>query len=220
VPGALLAFLAILLALLAAAALASRRSFVAPAFLQARDIRRSSKPLLFLDIEGVIAVRRPSGALPPGEWHQFGFLQAYVPEYAAERIRALASRYEIIWATVWEHRANRYFSPLLGLEDDLPVLRLRSNGNGNGASSDSTLETIDEAAGRRPVAWVHDDVTAAHERWASERRAPTLLVQTDPYAGISETDVRRLLEWADEAEFAKGARAGHGRRSARTLARS
>jgi hypothetical protein len=217
-PGALLALLAILLALAAAIALASRKGIVVPAFLQGGGVRRSSKPVLFLGIEGVIAVRQRPGASPTGELHRFGYLKAHVPEHVPERVRTLASRYEIVWATVWGNRANRYFSPLLGLEDDLPVLSFRSNGRS--ASVAEQIDAVDEVAGRGPIAWVLDNSTSRHERWASSRRAPTLLVETDPSAGISEAVVTRLIEWADALEPASAGRFARGRRTSDALAGS
>jgi Swiss Army Knife RNA repair-like protein len=193
-PGVLRSFLAVLLALLGGVALATRRSYVAPVFL-ARGLEGSGKPLLFLDVDGVILVRPAHGSLPPGDWHQLGSLDAYVSEQAGELVRALASRYEIVWATGWAKGANTYFRQLLGLEADLPVL-----GFGPGGTAESSawkIREINRAAGRRPIAWMDDNVGDRQVRWARARRAPTLLLQTNGDTGISKRDVRRLLSWAD-----------------------
>jgi hypothetical protein len=40
------------------------------------------------------------------------------PSWLAE----LSTRYELAWATTWETLANTYLAPLLGLDDDLPVV--------------------------------------------------------------------------------------------------
>ena len=193
-PRWLLAFLTILLALLAAAALAARRGAL-PVFAARALNPTSDRPLLFLDVDGVIALKLLPGLLPAGKWHEFGLVRAYVSWRAAERVCALATRYEIVWATGWEQGANRHFRPLPGVEHDLHVLEFGLDASSG--SSDWKIKEISRTAGRRPAAWVDDGLEARHKRWARSRSAPTLLVQTDPHAGISEDQVKLLLEWAD-----------------------
>jgi hypothetical protein len=158
------------------------------------DTRRE-KPLLFLDVDGVISLQLVPGSVPPGHWHDFGMVHAYVAEHAGEHIRALQSRYEIVWATGWEQGANRYFRPLLGLDADLHVLEFGLDAASG--PSDWKIKEIDRAGGARPVAWVDDGIVRRHERWAHSRHAPTLLVKTDPYSGISGDQVEQLIDWAD-----------------------
>jgi hypothetical protein len=193
--GWLLAFLAILLALVAATAAAGRKGYL-PALAPTRRFEPASdKPLLFLDVDGVISLRLLPGVMPRGEWHHFGLVQAYVSEHAGEHIRALQRRFEIVWATGWEQGANRYFRPMLGLEEDLHVLEFGLDAASG--PSDWKIKEISRAGGGRPVAWVDDGIVRRHERWARSRKAPTMLVKTDPYEGISGDEVARLIEWAD-----------------------
>ena len=211
VPDALLAFLAVLLALAGAGALASREGYL-PVVFPPRNFEPSGKPLLFLDVDGVVSAQPVPGSAPPGHEHQLGF----VPEGAGERIRALSSRYEIIWATGWGQDANTYFGPLLGLEADFPVLAF-GHGATSGAtslSSDWKIKAVDRTAGAHAVAWVDDNISRRQERWARRRRMPTRLVRTNPYTGISDDDVRLLLEWADELEAKDDGRSTRTRRTA------
>jgi len=176
VADALLAFLAVLLALAGAVALATREGYL-PVVFPARTFEPSRKPLLFLDVDGVISLTPLRGAAPPGHWHQVGFAQAYVSEGAGERIRALASRYEIIWATGWGQGANTHFGPLLGLEADFPVLAFGHDAmsGATSLSADWKIKAVDWTAGAHAVAWVDDNISRRQERWARRRRMPTLL---------------------------------------------
>jgi hypothetical protein len=191
----LLAFLTILLALLAATALAMRRRSVAAVFPARGPNATSDKPLLFLDVDGVIDLKLLPASLPGGKWHHLGLVQAHLAEHAAEHVRALATRYDIVWATGWEQGGSRRFRPLRGLEHDLHVLQF-----GLDAASGSShwkVEEIDRAGGKRAVAWLADRIEARDRKWARRRSAPTLLVQNDPDRGITDYEVARLIEWAD-----------------------
>jgi hypothetical protein len=60
------------------------------------------------------------------------------------------------------------------------------------------LDAITEYAADRPLAWVDDSLTEDCHAWASERQAPTLLVQTQSDVGLRDEHVDELLAWADE----------------------
>jgi hypothetical protein len=51
-------------------------------------------------------------------------------------------------------------------------------------------------AAHRAAAWVDDMLTTAVHEWAAARKAPTLLVDVDSAAGLTRTNVDRLLAWA------------------------
>jgi hypothetical protein len=60
------------------------------------------------------------------------------------------------------------------------------------------LAAIEEHAGTRPAAWIDDSLDEQCRAWARARakRAPTLLVETDPAAGLTDDRVDQLLAWA------------------------
>jgi hypothetical protein len=58
------------------------------------------------------------------------------------------------------------------------------------------LEAIDEYAADRPAAWIDDSLDERCTTWADGRSAPTLLIETDPAAGITDQHVEQLLGWA------------------------
>jgi hypothetical protein len=62
---------------------------------------------------------------------------------------------------------------------------------------------IDAYAGDRPAAWIDDNIDDSGRLWASERRAPTLLVETVAPVGLTDEHVGELLAWAAGLAAAK-----------------
>ena len=159
--------------------------------------RGTNKPILFVDVDGVISLYGfPEDEPAPGTFHDVDGMEHCIGRSAGERLGRLAPRFELVWATGWKEKANRYLPRLLRLEaSELPSLTFR---NPPRVEADWKLEAIDEYAGDRPAAWIDDALTERCERWARERPAPTLLIRSEPATGISEEHVERLLRFADE----------------------
>ena len=77
------------------------------------------------------------------------------------------------------------------------------------------LDAIERFAGERPLAWVDDALDQECREWAAARAAPTLLVQTDPRAGLTEMEVAELTGWARRLAAEERQRPGRRRRPAR-----
>ena len=133
----------------------------------------------------------------PGPFHWIDGVAHCIPETCGKRLARLAERFELVWATGWEDKANDYLPFLLKLPvKELPVLWF-----GQAAvfgTAHWKLEAIERYAGDRPAAWIDDSIDERCERWAAERAAPTLLVKTDSAVGLGDEHVDRLLAWADE----------------------
>ena len=153
-------------------------------------------PILFVDVDGVISLFGfPSGGVPPGQFHWVDGVAHCISDGAGACLRRLAESFELVWATGWEEKANEYLPLLLDLPDDeLPVLTF--DGRAVFGSAHWKLEAIDEYAGDRPAAWIDDSLDERCTTWAEARSAPTLLIETDPTAGITDEHVERLLKWA------------------------
>ena len=169
------------------------------------SFRSASSPILFVDVDGVISLYGFSTDEPlPGRFEQVDGILHCLGTNAGERLGRLAGRYELVWATGWEEKANEYLPRLLGLSGrELPVLSFDERPQGGTAHW--KLAAIDHYAGDRPAAWIDDSLDERCQRWARERSAPTLLVCTAPATGIEEEHVERLLEWADEVAYGRGA---------------
>jgi hypothetical protein len=160
----------------------------------------TQKPILFLDVDGVISLFGfPSSRKDlPGPFHWVDGIAHCIPEALGPRLERLAERFEIVWATGWEEKANEYLPFILKLSfDELPVLTF--GGRAVFGSSHWKLEAMDEYAGDRPVAWIDDNIDDECERWAKNRSAATLLVRTKSTSGMTDKHVEELLRWAERA---------------------
>jgi hypothetical protein len=154
-----------------------------------------NKPLLLVDIDGVISLFGFDPAHPPaGRFLAVEGIVHFLSATAGDHLRTLQSAFELAWCSGWEEKANDHLPAALELAGGLPHLRFDGPA---AASAHWKLAAIDAYAGpSRPVAWVddaHDEATAA---WAASRPGPTLLVITAPPVGLTDANVTALLEWA------------------------
>ncbi len=157
----------------------------------------SQRPILFVDVDGVISLFGfDRGGDRPGAFHMVDGIVHCIGTHCGARLARLAERFELVWATGWEEKANEYLVQLLGMEADLPTLTF--DGRARFGSAHWKLEAIDEYAGDRPAAWIDDNLDERCHAWAARRAAPTLLVETHTRSGIDDEHVERLLAWADE----------------------
>jgi hypothetical protein len=154
-------------------------------------------PVLFVDIDGVISLWGfDSNAHPPGAFELVDGVVHFLSAGAGNHLLALAERFELVWASGWEEKANDHLPPVLGLPRELPFLSFdRNPGRGRGHRKLAAIEAY--AGPRRPVAWIDDAHDDACRAWAARRRAPTLLVATAPATGLTGDHVAQLLAWAD-----------------------
>jgi hypothetical protein len=158
----------------------------------------TSTPILFVDVDGVISVFgfSPGAGELPGPFHWIDGVAHCIPNDVGERLVRLSRRFELVWATGWEEKANEYLPYILQLpHHELPCLLFQ--GQAVFGSAHWKLDAISEYARDRPAAWIDDNIDEACRYWATEREAPTLLVETESSIGMTDEHVERLLEWAD-----------------------
>jgi hypothetical protein len=155
----------------------------------------SQLPVLLVDVDGVISLfgfhldKRPAGSFLTVDG-----IPHYLSSEAGEHLRVLSERFELVWCTGWEERANEYL--IHALELSAPLHHLRFDGPPGMDSRHWKLDAIEAYAGpQRPLAWIDDDHEGC-ERWAAERPGPTLLVTAAPHEGITAAHVEQLLAWA------------------------
>ena len=198
-PDALLTFLAVAMILLLGVGLALRTKAVPmgmPAATRPRPV--DQRPVLFLDVDGVLALNPLVPQPPPGSHHELELGLMYIPDRVGELVRILDSRFDLVWASGWEHWANRSLPRLLGLEQDLPVITFGRDAHYG--TAEWKTKRISRYAGGRPAAWVDDSFDESHSEWARRRKAPTLILPIDSHKGLSEDDVAQLIDWADSVE--------------------
>jgi Swiss Army Knife RNA repair-like protein len=157
------------------------------------------KPILFLDVDGVVSLFgfSPTSSEFPGRFHWIDGVAHCIPDEAGERLARLSDRFELVWATGWEEKANEYLPFILGLrEPELPTLLFQ--GQAVFGSAHWKLDAIEEYAGERPAAWIDDNLDDACRLWAASRAAPTLLIETRSPVGMTDEHVDELIAWADQ----------------------
>ncbi len=171
-----------------------------------------SKPLVLVDVDGVLHPyeakphRRPAGYLthrlrPAGFEHARKPLRVWLhPGHGPMLCRfAVEHDTELVWATTWEHDANRMIGPRIGLPE-LPVIEF---GEHPGTLDGWKYPAVLAYAAGRPVVWFDDDFTAVgRERiraadafTAARAGTPTLLHHVDPKVGLTETDLDTAAGW-------------------------
>lgn len=158
-----------------------------------------TQPILFVDVDGVISLFGfAAHARPAGRFEMVDGIAHLISATAGEHLRQLADRFEPVWCTGWEEKANEYLPHALGLPGPYPYLSFERNPGR--AHAHWKLGAIEAYAGDRPLAWIDDAHGEACEAWAAARAAPTLLVTTAPAVGMTGAEVRQLLRWAAQLE--------------------
>ena len=153
------------------------------------------RPLLLIDVDGVISLFGFDHATPPaGRYQLVDGIAHFLSGTAGEYLRQLRAAYELAWCTGWEEKANDYLPLALGLDGPLPHVVFDRGDRPTRAHW--KLGAIDlHVEPSRPLAWIDDAHDEACRSWAAARTGPTLLVTTDPAVGLTGEEVDRLLAW-------------------------
>jgi len=153
------------------------------------------RPLLLIDVDGVLnpLVVQPPGHVPPGfTAYDLADHRVLLAAHHGAWLSDLASDFDLVWATTWEHDADRLIAERVGLPRGLPVITFDWPQTGWTAKLPDVIRFV----GDRPVAWIDDVLGPDVHDWASSRSAPTLLIQPDHRVGLTLPDIDRLREFA------------------------
>lgn len=152
--------------------------------------------MLFVDIDGVVSLWGfDSNARPAGAFHNVDGVMHFLSSDAGNHLLDLHDRFELVWCSGWEEKANEHLPYALSLPHGLPFLSFeRDPGRGHGHWKLAAIEAY--AGPDHPLAWIDDAHDAACHAWAAARAAPTLLVATTPTAGLRAEHVAELDAWA------------------------
>ncbi|MEU8139575.1 HAD domain-containing protein [Streptodolium elevatio] len=172
------------------------------------------RPLLFLDVDGPLI---PFGRTPP-EYTTYDmtgvapdvadhpFLPRLDPAHGG-MLSALAC--DLVWATAWQHEANTYLAPRLGLPE-LPVVEWLEELDLDGHDERTGLHWKTRAlvayAAGRPFVWVDDEITGTDTAWvAAHHGTHALLHRVDSREGLSPADYAELAAWLRDAPATEAA---------------
>ena len=156
------------------------------------------KPLLFVDIDGVISLFGvPMDRHPAGSWLNVDGVLHLISATASEHLLRLARTFDLVWCSGWEDKADEHLVHALHLPARPPFLTF----SGAPSTAHWKLDTVAAHAGERPAAWIDDAFDDECRAWAAGRTAPTLLVATDPAVGLAAAHVELMEEWAARVGF-------------------
>lgn len=153
------------------------------------------RPLLLLDFDGPLNPHRAQG-IPAGyERHEIvegdrSWVVLLNPQHGVE-LNALAGVFELVWATSWEHGANRLLAPLLGLPS-LPVIQWPDRRPVRRGSWKTPY--VAEWVGDRPFVWVDDEVGPDDQATLGDRG---VVHSVDARTGLTRSDFRALREYGN-----------------------
>lgn len=176
---------------------------------------KQPRPALLLDVDGVLCPFAESDGyrrhlLPePGG---LGNDWVYISPRNKERLQELASEFDFVWCTGWEHQANKHLLEPHGIPAPLEVIEFGSTVPGVVVRKFSGLQYQQGFQGswkfpwvrgwaedcRRPLVWVDDEIGHDDHRWADVRTAmgiPTQVFRTDPNVGLTDEIVAAIKAW-------------------------
>jgi hypothetical protein len=151
------------------------------------------RPLLAIDIDGVISLFGWEEQPPHTHIQLVDGVPHCISLPVGDRLLRLSERFELVWASGWEDKANFYLPQLLGLPE-LPHVGFDAIPSSGGAHW--KLAALEAHSEGRPLAWIDDNFDASCYEWAERRVAATLLVPTEPHLGLEEGHVAALERWA------------------------
>lgn len=157
----------------------------------------AAKPILAVDVDGVISLFGYEETPAESRMEMVDGMLHCISLATGRRLQLLAERFDLVWATGWEDKANFYLPPLLGLPE-LPHLTF--DGAARFGSAHWKLGPLDEYGQGRALAWIDDNFDDSCYRWAQDRPEPTLLVPTEPARGLGEVETEALAAWARSLE--------------------
>jgi hypothetical protein len=114
------------------------------------------RPLLLIDVDGVLNPYVRPGAAPPDGYavHHLGGQRVVLSFQHGAWLHELAEQFDLAWVTAWEAEANSLIGPMIGAPPDLPVIQFHERLVDGWIWK---LPAVRRFAEDRPMAWLDDD---------------------------------------------------------------
>jgi hypothetical protein len=157
------------------------------------------RPLLFLDVDGVLNACPPLDGVPV--FNAKGF-PICVPPGTKERIARLLEAFDPVWATTWRGDAHAHFCEAIGVDEDPPWDHIDSPRGGAWKLPEIlqyawTLRMSGPDV-HQPWVWIDDD-----GRWEMQQhglwhdKVQTLVICPDTAKGLTDEHVEEALAFAE-----------------------
>ena len=179
----------------------------APTGAAATALPAALRPVVAVDVDGVLNPDNPSDAEPLGyRPHRYdgpgpdgrpatGTVWLH-PDHGAWLAELADASAELVWCTSRRTLAATWIATRLGLPTDLTVVDFTAAGVRWGHQA--KLLDLYQAVGDRPVAVLDDEFGGKDPLHACDRSragAPTLLVPVNPGTGLRRADIDTVLAW-------------------------
>lgn len=159
-----------------------------------------SKPICFLDVDGVINACPPI----PGEKVFAVTVNGLrypicIPSGTEERIAKLSEHFEMVWATTWREKAHPNFAEHLGLDPEEPCPHIEFIHYKLPSIVEHAVENHLREAILRPWVWIDDNAQreiALLGIAPDEKRA--LAIAPELSVGLTDEHVERALEFCEQ----------------------